>query len=154
MTIASLADPPFAVAPAAGHNPVVIELPGIPMGKGRPRFVRRTGIAYTPEATRSYEGALKQQAFMAMAGRAPFEGPVSVRVDAYFPVPENWSAKTRAKALAGEILHCKRPDWENVAKMLDAFNSIVWVDDKQVTAGLVVKHYDLRPRLAVTVRPL
>lgn len=149
----SFADPPFAVAPAPGGD-VVIELPGIPEGKGRPRFVRRTGHAYTPEKTRSYEGALKHQAHMAMAGRDPLDGPISVKVEAHFPVPQSWSGKKRAAALAGDLLHTTRPDWENIAKMLDALNEVVWRDDRQVAIGLITKHYSTRPRLHIVVRAL
>jgi Holliday junction resolvase RusA-like endonuclease len=130
---------------------LIIELLGEPRGKGRPRFVRRTGHAYTPQRTASYEAMLRHEAALAMAGRAPLEGPLLVQVAAHFEIPASWSAKKRAAALAGEIRPTKRPDWENVAKMLDAFNAVVWRDDAQVVSGLIEKFYSDRPRLHIEV---
>lgn len=132
---------------------IVIELPGEPRGKGRPRFSRKSGTAYTPAPTRSYEGALRFAAQEAMAGRSPIDGPVTVRVEALFTIPASWSRKKKALALCGALKHTGKPDWENVAKMLDAFNGIVWRDDSQVFEGEIVKAYSERPRLRVLVQP-
>jgi len=131
---------------------IVIELAGTPLGKGRPRFMRATGTAYTPVKTRNFETNLKLAAQDAMAGRPPIEGAVSVRVEAFFPVPMSWSRKKRAAAMLNVMRPTTRPDWENIAKMLDAFNSVVWRDDAQVVEGTITKHYSDRPRLRIEVR--
>lgn len=133
---------------------IVIELVGEPRGKGRPRFVRATGHAFTPARTRSYESALRLAAQDAMDGAAPLDGPLRVSVEAHFPVPASWSHKKRSAALLGVTRPTTRPDWENIAKMLDAFNEIVWRDDKQVVEGAISKHYSDRPRLRVEVQPV
>jgi Holliday junction resolvase RusA-like endonuclease len=141
---ADVSSPPFRL-------PVIhIKLPGVPAGKGRPRFSRRTGHAYTPEKTRSYESMLQGAAIEAMAGRPPIEGPVRVSIEAHFPVPVSWSKKKQAEALAGDI-RPGRPDWDNLGKMLDAFNEVVWRDDSQVAAGSISKFYSLTARLEVTI---
>jgi hypothetical protein len=49
---------------------IVIEPAGSPKGKGRLRFSRRSGTAYTPAETRSYESRLKYAGQIAMDGRA------------------------------------------------------------------------------------
>jgi len=72
-------------------------------------------------------------------------------VSAYFGVPQSWGAKKRAAALAGAIRPAKRPDLDNVVKMLDALNEVVWRDDAQVVSGLIEKYYSDRPRLRVEV---
>ena len=130
---------------------VVVELLGEPKGKGRPRFVRATGHTYTPQRTASYEACLRHEAGLAMAGRPPLAGAVRVVVTAYFGIPQSWPQKKQAAALAGTVRPTTKPDWENVAKMLDALNGVVWIDDKQVVSGLIEKHYSDRPRLVVTV---
>lgn len=145
-TPADVGDRPFALP-----RPIVVELAGVPEGKGRPRFARKTGHAYTPAKTRSYEGALRLAAQDAMAGAIPLLGPVRVTVDAHFPVPQSWSAKKRAAALLGATRPTTRPDWENIAKMLDAFNEVVWRDDAQVVEGRITKRYSDRPRLRIEV---
>ena len=45
---------------------VLIELPGVPQGKGRPRFARRGKFisTYTPETTRTYESMLQGAALV------------------------------------------------------------------------------------------
>jgi Holliday junction resolvase RusA-like endonuclease len=131
---------------------IVIELAGTPLGKGRPRFSRASGRPYTPEKTRNFESNLLLAAQDVMAGRPPIEGPLYVRVEAHFPIPQSWSKKKQAGALLGVLRPTTRPDWENIAKMLDAFNKIVWIDDAQVVDGIIVKRYSDRPRLRVEVK--
>ena len=62
---------------------VAFTLAGHPQGKGRARaFVRAGHVAhYTPEKTRSYESMIRGAAMDAMAGRAPFDVPVEVRIE-------------------------------------------------------------------------
>ena len=135
------------------HLPQVIStvdifLPGEPIGKGRPRFAM--GRTYTPPATVAYEYALKTEAALAMrqTGLEPFEGPVAVKVVAYFSIPKSWS-KTRR---AGAYLHTTKPDLDNVLKMLDALNGVVWLDDAQVCEATVSKRYTTdEPGLQITV---
>ena len=119
---------------------VVVELAGVPVGKGRPRFIRKTGHAYTPQKTLNYEGALRVGATEAMAGKPPIEGPVMVEVVASFPVPPSWSKKKKALALAGAV-RPGRPDIDNQLKALDAFNEIVWHDDAQIAEARLSKVY-------------
>jgi Holliday junction resolvase RusA-like endonuclease len=133
--------------------PIIIELAGEPRGKGRPRFARRTGHAYTPQQTASYEACLRHEAALVMRNQPPLEGALRVQVNAYFGIPASWSSKKRAAARAGTIRPTKRPDWENVAKMLDAFNGVVWRDDAQVVEGWIEKYYTDRPRLRIEVSP-
>lgn len=135
-------------------GPVVIELPGIPKGKGRPRFSRALGVAYTPEPTRSYEGALKFAARQAMGDRLPLEGPLAVYMEARMPIPASWSKAKRAAALSGELLPETKPDADNLLKVLDALNQVVFVDDKQAADCRVVKVYSDRPGLRIEVEPL
>lgn len=137
-----------------GARPIVVELAGTPIGKGRPRFSRKSGTAYTPAKTRSYEEALGYAARAAMVGKKPLTGPISVHVIASFPIPASWPKKKQAAARAGEIRPTVRPDWENVAKVLDAFNKIVWEDDAQIVSGLITKDYSDHPSLHVMVWPL
>ena len=67
-----------------------------------------------------------------MAGRPPLESALRVRVAAYFGIPASWSAKKRLAAITGATRPAKKPDLDNVVKMLDALNEVVWRDDAQV----------------------
>lgn len=131
---------------------IVIQLPGVPVGKGRPRFVRATGHAFTPAKTRSYESMLQGVAIEAMRGIAPLEGALQVKVEAYFPVPQSWSKSKRSAALLGATRPTKKPDADNLLKVLDALNEVVFHDDSQIVDGSVVKHYSDQPRLVIRIR--
>jgi len=134
-------------------SPVIIELPGPPVGKGRPRFSRH-GFAYTPSKTRAYEARLAGAAQRAMRGREPLYGPLKAVVWAFMPVAASWSAKRRDAALAGVVRPTGRPDWDNLAKITDALNGIVWIDDSQVVEGSVVKRYSESPRFRIEISPI
>jgi len=138
---------------------IIIELDGMPQGKGRLRHrvvrprANPMGYAsgYTPSKTRKYEEELAAQAARAIGNRSPIVGPVHVQVFAYVPIPKGWSKRKRMLALAGEIRPTVKPDWDNYAKVCDALNGVVWVDDKQVIGGRVEKFYSERPRLRIVV---
>lgn len=136
---------------------ITIALAGEPRGKGRPQFSTRGGFprAITPERTRTYEAALRYAAQETMAGRPPLDGPLKVEVFAWFAIPPSWSKKKRQAALAGAVRPTGKPDWENIAKVLDAFNGVVWRDDSLVVEGHIRKGYVLEgPSLIVHVEPL
>jgi Holliday junction resolvase RusA-like endonuclease len=130
---------------------IVIEIVGEPVGKGRARFARSTGHAYTPAHTRRYENQLRYAAQQAMDGRPPLSGPLSIRIEAHFPVPTSWSRKKRESALAGAVKHIVRPDVDNLVKTVDGLNQIVWRDDRQIVNCLVTKLYSDRPQLRIEV---
>ena len=131
---------------------IEIVVAGEPVAKGRPRFSRARGVAYTPAKTRNYENLVKLAAGQAMDGREPLIGPVAVSLAAYLPIPQSWSNKKRLKAETGEIAPAKRPDIENLCKSsLDGCNGVVFADDSQVVKLRAEKAYSLRPRLEIRV---
>jgi Holliday junction resolvase RusA-like endonuclease len=140
---------------------ISIRLDGPPRGKGRPRFRRiraKDGrefvSAYTDGKTVSYEDALKAQAKIAMAGQPPLLGALWVGVTAAMPVPASWSKKKRMAAVSGCLHPVVKPDHDNIMKLLDALNLIVWKDDCQIIESQIRKFYAEKPYLLVVVRPL
>lgn len=132
--------------------PVVITLPGPPRGKERPRFVN--GRAITAPNTRAFELGLGTVARAVMRSRMPLTGPLRLHIEARFAVPASWTKARRAAALAGEIVPTVKPDWDNIGKVTDALNGIVWSDDAQVADGRVVKVYAPEPATIVTVQEM
>lgn len=127
-------------------------VPGQPVGKGRPRFVRATGHSFTPAKTRSYEAVAMHFAAEAMKGRQPFQGACAVEVVAYMPIPRSWSQKKQLGAIAGNIHPTGKPDSDNLLKCIgDALNGIVWRDDSQAVECRVVKRYSHQARCEVSV---
>ncbi len=133
---------------------IEIILAGVPVGKGRPRFVKSTGRAFTPEKTVRFEDRLSIVAQEAMAGRAPLDGPLEVELEVRMPVPLSKPKRWRDAALAGLIRPTKKPDADNFAKGLDACNMIVWVDDAQIVELHVKKIYHEAPAFVARVREI
>ena len=83
----------------------------------------------------------------------PMDGPLEVRIDAYMPIPASMTKFKKAQAKMGELRPTKKPDADNIAKhLLDCFNGIFWVDDKNIVGLMVRKFYSDAPRWEVEIR--
>lgn len=135
-------------------------LAGPPQGKARHRSaVRHKGNKvfvqqYSDAKTVKYETQLRIIGTQAMQGNPPFDGPISVYMTCFFPVPDSWSNKKRLEALAGRIRPTVKPDWDNVGKLCDGLNQVCWKDDKQIVDGRVVKLYSTTPGVQIDIIPL
>jgi Holliday junction resolvase RusA-like endonuclease len=136
--------------------PITIRLAGEPLGKGRPRISTRNGMvrAYTPAKTRNYEAALRMAGQDAMAGRPPLEGAVSVLIVAALSIPDSMSKGKRLMALSGALHPTKKPDADNIFKVLDGLNNVVWTDDKNIVQADFRKIYSAAPHLTIQVRAI
>lgn len=132
-------------------------VPGVPVGKGRPR-VTVSGEhvhAYTPRRTADYEW-LVRQCFRAQNRDACIiaeNKPVRVEITAIYPIPKSDSkAEQERKRGAAAMV---KPDIDNVAKIiLDAMNDLAWHDDKQVASLAVDKLYGEQPGVHVRIVPI
>lgn len=132
---------------------IEIALLGQPRGKERPRLTK-VGHVYTPQRTRDYEAALKYAAAQVMGDRPPLEGPLEVDILIRVPIAASWPKKRQEAARAGRERPTKKPDWDNFAKVCDALNLVVWIDDAQVVDGRIQKFYSDKPGMWITVRPV
>lgn len=124
------------------------KIPGEPKGKARPIVTK--GHAYTPQATKNYETivALRYR----LSGGKMFDGPVSVHILAEFGIPKSASKAGRQAMLDGVIKPTKKPDADNIAKIiLDALNKVAFKDDSAVVQFDVTKIYSSSPGVTVTV---
>lgn len=68
--------------------------------------------------------------------------PVAVRIEAVYGIPKSYSKKKRERALNGELAPTKKPDADNIAKVVcDALNGVAYVDDTQVIDLRVFKRF-------------
>ena len=128
---------------------------GEPQGKGRPRFTKvgQYVKTYTPDKTVSYENLVKIEYrrqckdYMFEKGR-----PVDIRILAYYPIPKSVSKKKQTMMIANELRPMKKPDTDNVVKViLDSLNQIAYHDDVQAVDCQVRKFYSENPRVVVTI---
>ena len=123
-------------------------IPGEPKGKGRPRFGK--GHAYTPDVTENYESYIKL--CCARAARTPFppSSRIKMEIHAYYGIPSSAPKYKRIAMANGDILPTKKPDIDNVAKIVcDALNGLAYKDDKQIVEMYVRKRYSGNPRVEV-----
>ena len=127
------------------------EMIGEPVGKARPRMNTRIGRAYTPTNTKLYEYSLRQW-FIREYPNFTIESRVKVTIIAYFGIPKSTSKKKEAEMLQGNISPTKKPDADNIIKIvLDAMNKFAFNDDTQVTKLEIEKKYDKAPRIYIKV---
>src|SRR5258708_4741852 len=134
----------FDLPPIPGE--VVIRLKGFqPRGKASVRWSGSDHRFHGDSKSETFMRRLRQAAAAAMVGRIPFEGGVAVEVKAVFTVPKSWSKAKKRAALAGEVRHTGKPDWDNLGKMCDSFKGLAWSDDAQVCDGRIIKLYGTDP---------
>lgn len=131
---------------------VTFTVNGEPRGKGRPRFTK-TGRVYTPSETAQYE-SLVGLSYRNSAKGHKFTSPVKVIIVACLKPPKK-SKKVVGDMLSGRILPTKKPDPDNIAKIvLDGLNKVAWDDDTQVVEMTVLKRYAEEPLVMVIVEEI
>ena len=135
------------------------EIPGSPIGQGRPKFSTINGhaVAYDPEKSRNYKAYVKLLATQAMkdSGFTMIEGPCCLDIMAFFEVPKSKSKKFKERALLGLERPTKKPDIDNIVKALqDALNGLAYKDDSSIVFLSVAKCYSEVPRVEVILREI
>lgn len=121
-------------------------------GKARPRVNTYTGAAYTPTNTKDYENLIKQYFKIKYPRYVPLEGRVVVKIIAYFEIPKSTTKKDRALIEEGTLSPTKKPDIDNIVKIiLDALNKMAFKDDNQITKLEVEKVYGEVEKIKVQI---
>ncbi len=128
------------------------EMIGDITGKARPRMNTRTGKAYTPAKTKLYEYSLREYFAINYPNAKPLEGRVKVTIIAYYNIPKSTSKKKAAEMLNNNLSPTKKPDIDNVIKIvLDAMNNFAYKDDIQVTKLEIEKKYAEIPKIHIKI---
>lgn len=123
-------------------------VPGEPKGKARHRTTK-TGHTYTPQTTVDYENWVKQ-CFLLANEKERLTGQIEAHIQAFFSIPKSASKTKREKMLSGEIRPTKKPDWDNIGKIVcDSLNDLAYKDDSHIVTGSVKKLYSDEPRVEV-----
>ena len=124
---------------------------GDPKAKARPRVFSRNGrrMVFSPSA-RDEQDFLTQA--LPYKPEKPLICPLGIEIKAYFPIPKAYSKAKREKALKFEIRPAKRPDPDNIAKLvLDSLQGIFFLNDSQVVSLSVDKFYSDTPKTEVFI---
>ena len=138
---------------------ITFTIPGEPQGKARPRVVKNkyTGKtkAYTPDKTATYEDLVRLKYKSTAKGVRFGNQPLEISIIANFAIPKSKNKKTKALMLENKIQPTKKPDTDNIAKIIcDALNKIAYKDDSQIVKLNVIKRYAEAPSVEVSVKPI
>lgn len=135
---------------------VTFTVAGDPKGKGRPKFTTIHGHAraITPKDTAVYENLVKVM-YNTQCGdfKFPDGAQLDMTICAYFAIPKSASKKKREEMMLGKIRPTKKPDMDNIIKIIaDALNQIAYKDDSQIVDAQVRKYYSDNPRVEVMIK--
>lgn len=118
----------------------MVTVEGTIRGKQRPRFNTKTGRAFTSNQTINYENWIKQ-CYIEQSNKL-LQGAIRARIEIYYSVPKSYSKRKIEAIKDGMDYPMKKPDSDNVAKIvLDSLNKIAYDDDKQVVELTVLKRW-------------
>lgn len=148
-------------------------VPGEPTGKGRPQTKvmysakgftdKKTGKTrntlvnnVTPKKTVIYENLVRAEYSAAYPEfKFPDGTMLDMRIMAYYSIPKSASKKKKASMLANEIRPTKKPDMDNVVKIIaDSLNQVAYRDDTQIVDCQCRKFYSGTPRVEVIIRSI
>ena len=137
--------------------PYMVEIPGDPIGKGRPRGTSIGGKVrlYTPKKTADWE----RSAAMVMTGvwrKAPLDEPVEIEIAAFSHRPKRL---LRRKDPDHVIYKTSKPDADNICKCaLDALVMAGVLRDDSLAVKVTIQDFyterDRGPRLCLRMRPV
>ena len=123
-------------------------------GRSSPRSAatRRPG---PPDNTVIYENLVQTEYRQQSGVRFPDEAMLDVRIFAYYTIPKSISKKKRQAMLDKKIRPTKKPDADNVCKVIcDSLNNVAYRDDTQIVDCMVRKFYSDTPRVLVTIEEI
>ena len=124
---------------------------GEPTGKGRPRHSKYK--TYTPAKTKAVENNIAY--FYKVNIGHYFEGYVKLKLDLYYSIAKSDSKKKKLMKLNNELRPNKKPDIDNVVKLVaDALNEVAYKDDTQIIELECRKFYSDIPRIEITIEDL
>ena len=129
---------------------------GEPCAQGRPRFSTLSGYvkAIDPAKSRNQKSYIKYLATAAakQQGWTYTYLPLYVEIIAYMGIPKSKSKKWRTAAIRGQERPTKKPDVDNLFKLVtDALSGVIYADDKQIVSCRVQKWYSEEQRTEVKI---
>ena len=130
-------------------------VPGEPFGKQRPRHSRVSGTTYTPRETKLHEQLIRRAYREAGGYKFPKGSQLRISIFAVMGIPKSTPKYKRAAMLSGEICPTKKPDWDNIGKLVcDALNGIAYGDDKCICSACVIKLYGDEPQTYIRLEDI
>lgn len=137
------------------ENTIKFTIMGEPVGKGRPKFDTRGPYvrAVTPKKTANYETLVRMEYEAQCHGHFfSKEDALGMKITVHKSSPASTSRRKFAQMLDRIIRPGKKPDWDNIGKIIcDALNGVAFHDDAQIVDGRVIKLYAEQPHVDVEI---
>ena len=130
---------------------VRIEIPGVPVGKARPRFTK-SGRCYNTKKTTEYERSIAIGFLHSGEKSFPANTPLIIDIIAEMPIPKSTPKYKLKRMIEEETPHLKKPDLDNIVKaVLDGLNGIAFPDDNQIYRISAFKKYSENPKTVIVI---
>ena len=121
---------------------MVLIIPGPPVARQGEKIVARGGRAYRYPRPKCGAYLAQVRACWRESGLERLEGPVSMAVDACFPIPPSARPGERRRMASGRLPPQRRPDADGIAGLLiQALSGLAFRDGRQVVRLEVSKRY-------------
>lgn len=129
---------------------------GEPRGKQRARTYRHGNFTktVTPEQTVVYENLIALEYRRQCCDfRFNDKEMLAIVIEAYFSIPKSVSKKNRVMMIERALRPVKKPDGDNIIKVVcDALNGLAYHDDAQIVDMVVRKYYAESPKLVISIK--
>ena len=73
-------------------------------------------------------------------------------ISAYYKIPDRTSKKKLEQMVSGQIRPIKKPDTDNIIKIIaDSLNGLAYKDDSRIVSVVCTKYYGTIPRVVVRI---
>jgi len=127
-----------------------LQVPGEPQGKQRPKWSPRG--TYTPKKTVNYETYIQELFAVKYPDFEPVECTLQMNLAIWLMIPSSASKKKKQLMEAGKLRPKKRPDNDNVLKVvMDALEKLAYKNDSQIVDTSTRKYYSKKPSLDILI---
>lgn len=109
---------------------------------------------YTPKQTQDYENLVRESILRQCKSEILelYDGDIKTTITAYFVPNKSISKKKYKELVENKMPYLKKPDCDNIAKIiLDSLNGIAFKDDNQVSKLEVNKVYGTEDKVEVEI---
>lgn len=112
-------------------------------------------MTYTPKQTTEYEKLVRASYTAVSKIFFGKDTPLIISIIALFSIPKSVSKKLKNSMLKGDILPTKKPDSDNIIKIiLDALNGVCYHDDAQICSINFEKKYAEIPATKIIIKEI
>lgn len=137
-----------------GCQMISLDLFGDPIAQIRPKFSKRGEFVQIYDPQSKLKEGFRWQ-IRSQYREDPLTIPIALDIIFYMPIPQSTSGIKKRQMANGVIQHIKKPDIDNLQKLvLDCLSKIVFHDDSQIVEIRAKKIYSNKTGTSIRIFPL